>query len=380
VKNLTKLLPAIVVGVMGNTGIYLIPLLIGAMVADRGFTDQQAGLVASADLAGYAVMTFVTAMFLIHRNWRRMALVGVSIMFVANVATMFVSAALAFAATRFLSGLGAGILAAIATVSLGQSDKPDRNYGLLFAASLLFGTAGLWGLPLLLDRVGLNGAYAVIALLAVVVGFVSVSLPPGGIRREPAAGSAAPQRNWVLAGLVLVSITLFWAQQNALYAYMERIGSAAGLSLQFIGFTLGLANLTGFVGASLVAWLGTRFGRLLPLVLSTGIQLACLWVLSGVVGSSAYLVAIATVSLAWNIINPIQIGILAGVDSSGRALGLASTVIGIGLAAGPALGAAMLHGKDYSSVLALVAILAVLSIVLVLPAMRARLGQNPVVA
>ena len=91
--DLRKLLPAIVVGVMGNTGIYLIPLLIGAMVADRGFTDQQAGLVASADLAGYAVMTFVTAMFLIHRNWRRMALVGVAIMFVANIATTFVSTA-----------------------------------------------------------------------------------------------------------------------------------------------------------------------------------------------------------------------------------------------------------------------------------------------
>jgi predicted MFS family arabinose efflux permease len=326
------------------------------------------------------VMTFVTAMFLIHRNWRRLALVGVSIMFAANLATMFVSAAMAFAAIRFLSGLGAGILAAIATVSLGQSDKPDRNYGLLFAASLLFGTAGLWGLPLLLARVGLNGAYAFIALLAVVVGFVSTSLPKGGTRPAQPADGPAPQRNWVLAGFVLVSITLFWAQQNALYAYMERIGNASGLSLQFIGFTLGLANLTGFVGASLVAWLGTRFGRLLPLVLSTGIQLACLWVLSGVVGSSGYLISIAMVSLAWNIINPIQIGILAGVDTSGRALALASTVIGVGLAAGPALGAAVLHGTDYSGVLMLVAFLAVLSIVLVLPAMRASIGQKPVAA
>jgi predicted MFS family arabinose efflux permease len=244
----------------------------------------------------------------------------------------------------------------------------------------LFGTAGLWGLPLLLARVGLNGAYAFIALLAVVVGFVSTSLPKGGTRPAQPADGPAPQRNWVLAGFVLVSITLFWAQQNALYAYMERIGNASGLSLQFIGFTLGLANLTGFVGASLVAWLGTRFGRLLPLVLSTGIQLACLWVLSGVVGSSGYLISIAMVSLAWNIINPIQIGILAGVDTSGRALALASTVIGVGLAAGPALGAAVLHGTDYSGVLMLVAFLAVLSIVLVLPAMRASIGQKPVAA
>jgi predicted MFS family arabinose efflux permease len=377
VEDFRKLLPAIVVGVMGNTGIYLIPLLVGAMVADRGFSDQQAGLIASADLAGYAVMTFVTAMFLIHRNWRRLALVGVATMFAANVATTLVDAAMAFAAARFVSGLGAGILAAIATVSLGQSDKPDRNYGFLFAASLLFGTAGLWGLPLLLDRIGLNGAYYFIALLAIVVGFVSTSLPTGGMRQARSPDGAGPRRSWTLAGLVLVSITLFWAQQNALYAYMERIGNASGLSLQFIGFTLGLANLTGFVGASLVAWLGTRFGRFMPLVLATAVQLACLWVLSGVMGSSAYLIAIAMVSLAWNIVNPIQIGILAGVDPSGSALALASTVIGVGLAAGPALGAAVLHGKDYSGVLALVAFLAVLSIVLVLPAMRARLGTNP---
>jgi len=378
--DLRKLLPAIVVGVMGNTGIYLIPLLIGAMVADRGFTDQQAGLVASADLAGYAVMTFVTAMFLIHRNWRRMALVGVAIMFVANIATTFVSAAGAFAAVRFLSGLGAGILAAIATVSLGQSDKPDRNYGLLFAASLLFGTAGLWGLPLLLDRVGLNGAYVLIALLAVIVGFLSTSLPASGTPQTRLSDSVTPQRSWILAGIMLLSITLFWAQQNALYAYMERIGNASGLSVQFIGFTLGLANLTGFAGASLVAWLGTRFGRLLPLVLSTAVQLTCLWALSGIISAPGYLIALGVISLSWNIVNPIQIGILAGVEPSGRALALASTVIGVGLAAGPALGAAVLHGNDYSRVLALVAFLTVISITLALLAMRANRGADPVAA
>ena len=375
-----KLLPAIIVGVMGNTVIYLTPLLVGAMVADRGFTDQQAGLVASADLAGYAVMTFVTAMFLIHRNWRRMALVGVAIMFIGNIATTFVSAAGAFAAVRFLSGIGAGMLAAIATVSLGQTDKPDRNYGFLFAASLLFGTAGLWGLPLLLDRVGLNGAYVFIALLAVLVGFLSTSLPEGRTKQAQTTGSAPPQRSWMLAGLVLLSITLFWAQQNALYAYMERIGNASGLSAQFIGFTLGLANLTGFAGASLVAWLGTRFGRLVPLVLSTAVQLACLWALLGTVSSPGYLIAIGVISLAWNIVNPIQVGILADVDQGGRALALASTVIGVGLAIGPAMGAAVLHGTDYSRILWLAAFLAILSIVLALPAMRPSRGAVAVAA
>ena len=113
-----RLMPSIVVGVMGNTGIYLIPLLLGAMVSDRGFTDQQAGLVASADLAGYAVMTFVTAIFLIHRNWRQLVLAGVAVMILGNIGSIFVTSGATFAAVRFITGMGAGVLAAIATVSL----------------------------------------------------------------------------------------------------------------------------------------------------------------------------------------------------------------------------------------------------------------------
>lgn len=369
-NDIRRLAPALVVGVMGNTGIYLIPLLVGAMVSDRGFTDQQAGLVASADLAGYAVMTFLTAVFLIDRDWRRLALAGVGIMFVANLLSTTVASAGAFAAVRFLSGMGAGILAAIATVSLGRTAHPDRSYGLLFASCLLFGTAGLWGLPLLLERTGLNGAYVFIAALAIVTGFVSRWIRQSApVPADPSPG-AASRGSPFAAVPILLAITLFWAHQNALYAYMERIGSASGLSAQFIGFTLGLANLTGFVGATLVAWLGTRFGRLLPLLALTVVQLACVWMLSGTVHSTGYLVAIGVISLSWNIVNPIQIGILASVDQRGRWLALSSTVIGAGLAIGPALGAAALGRGGYSSVLWLVAGLAVASTVLALPVVR----------
>ena len=84
-KGPGKLLPPIVVGVMGNTGIYLVPLMLGAMVSDRGFTEQQAGLVASADLAGYATTTFLTAMFLIRKDWRQLALTGIVVMILAFV-------------------------------------------------------------------------------------------------------------------------------------------------------------------------------------------------------------------------------------------------------------------------------------------------------
>jgi predicted MFS family arabinose efflux permease len=369
--EIRRLWPTILTGVMGNSVLYLIPLLVGAMVTDRGFSEQQAGLTASADLAGYAVATFFTAIALHRFRWRTMAYVALAIMITANIATMFVYQVVPFAAVRFLSGVGGGILAAIATVSLGHTENPDRNYGLLFAASLLFGTAGLWGLPLLLERTGINGGYGLIAALAVLVALIAHRIPSDFTRRE--AGSAqATSVHWFLAAALLAAIALFWAQQNALYAYLERIGNASGLTVKYIGFVLGAANLTGFVGAALVAFLGGRFGRTVPLVLATAVQLVCLWSLRGHLSPAGYLAAVGVMSVAWNIVNPMQLGILAEVDRDGRALALSATVIGIGLAAGPALAAMTVGDGSYSGILWLAAGLTMASLVLMIPALGKR--------
>jgi MFS family permease len=370
VGKLRGLIPIIVIGVMGNSVIYLIPLLVGGMVSDRGFSEQQAGFMASADLGGYAVATFLTALLLDRFSWRRMSVCAVTIMIIANVTTTFVYGADLFALVRFASGLGSGVLAAIASVSVGQTDNPERNYGMLIGAALLFGTAGLWGLPILLDRFGLNGAYWLLALLGALVMFVAVTIPTGRIMREETK-PVATRSVWLWAGVVLLSILLFWAEQNDVYAYIERIGNASGLTPEYIGFSLGAANLTGFVGAALVAWLGTRVGRVAPLVIATVLQLVCLAALAGHVNSVTYLVALGVLALAWNVVNPFQLGVLAGIDPSGKALALAATVTGGGLAIGPAAAALAIGVGGYGAVLWLGGSLSIISLALVLPPERA---------
>lgn len=364
-RDLKSLIPAIVLGVMGNSVIYLIPLLIGGMVGDRGFTEQQSGWLASIDLGGYALATALTALVVDRLRWRHLALFGVSIIALANVVTTLAHPFSTFAAVRFVSGIGCGILAALASITLSRTADPERGFGVLFAVSLLFGTAGLWGLPSLLELHGLNGAYWMLAGLAVLVGIVAARLPDriAPVPSAAACGGASP----ILVALVLVSVLLFWAEQNAVYAYVERIGNAAGLEPQFIGFALGLANLTGFAGAALVAWLGSRSGRLLPLAVVTVLQLVCLATLSGQVTSVAYLLGLGLLSMAWNVVNPYQLGVLAGVDSTGKSLALAATVTGAGLAAGPAAGAAAIAYGGYGVILWMAGALAVLSFVLLLP-------------
>lgn len=356
--------PAILTGVMGNSVIYLIPLFVGAMVTDRGFTEQQAGFLASADLAGYAVATLLTALVLHRFRWRTMAQFALALMIAANLGTRFGHSAAAFGAIRFLSGFGGGILAAIATVALGRGPNPDRNYGLLFAASLLFGTAALWSLPLLLGRTGIDGAYALVAVLAALAWFAVRRIEEDGWSRREESGAVDRSAHGWLAAAVLVSITLFWAQQNALYAYLERIGNASGLTSQYIGFVLGAGNLTGFLGAAIVAGIGSRYGRWLPLSISIFVQLVCLWMLRGTLDPTGFLVVVGVMALAWNIINPYQLGILASVDRGGRALALSATFIGIGLAAGPAMAAMTVGEGHYGGILVLAAALTIASAML----------------
>lgn len=365
-----ELAPVILMGVMGNSVIYLIPLLVGGMVTDRGFSEQQAGWLASLDLGGYALAAALTAFHVDRFDWRHLARIGLGIMVVANVATSSLQVFDAFAAARVASGFGCGLLAGLASVALSRMDNPERNFGVLLGASLLFGTAGLWGLPALLDAFGLAAAYWLLAGLAVVATILAVPGLPAHSESAADEEVGVGEMSWVAAVLVLASITCFWAEQNALYAYVERIAHASGLEAGYIGFVLGMANLTGFGGAALVAWMGARAGRLLPLAMATVVQLACFWVLAGTLTPMTFLLALTLTATAWNVVNPFQLGILAAVDPSGRTLALAATFSGVGLAIGPAAGAQAISGSHYSGVLALSTILAVASLVLLLPPLQ----------
>jgi predicted MFS family arabinose efflux permease len=364
----SKVAELIALGVVGNSVIYLMPLLVGAMVNYRGFTEQQAGLMASSDLLGYAIATFSAAFVIGRIENRHIALSGALLMIVANLCSMFVFEPRLFAAIRFVDGLGGGMLAAIATVALGQTDKPDRSYGLLFAGALLFATAGFWGLPMLIDRSGLNGTYWFFTLLGLVACPVAIRLR-GTRTAHVSSITISKSAVWMMSTVLLASIMIFFAQQNAVWAYIERIGNSAGLTAEYIGFSLGVATLSGFAGAALVAWAGSRFGRVVPLVIATALQLLCLSALLGHFSAAAYIVATSVIAFAWNVVNPFQLGILADLDSTGKSLAFAAAVQGLGLAVGPAAAAAAIGGTSYSAMIWLAGGLTGISFLLMLPAL-----------
>jgi predicted MFS family arabinose efflux permease len=369
-QTASSLAATLAIGVMGNSVIYVMPLLIGAMVTDRGFSEQQAGLIASADLLGYTVATLAVAVLVRQVNWRIIAWCGLLLMVGANLASPLISGFEAFAAARILSGLGGGLLAALATVAIGCRAEPDRGFGALFAALLLFATAALWILPPVIDSQGIGGAYGLIVVLALPVAYSLRHMPSTAETAAVKVPGQAQTNRW-FAYLVLLSIFVFFAEQNALWAFAERIGSSAGLSGQYIGFALGVATLLSAVGASLVAWLGTRISRGLAVAGATLVQIGAFVWLGRELGASLFLILVVLLSIAWNIVNPFQLGILSQLDISGSSLALAPAATGLGLAAGPAIGAAVLSPGAYGTLLSVCAALAAISALLLWPPLGA---------
>lgn len=370
--SVRKLTSLIVLGVVGNSVLYLVPLLIGAMVTDRGFTETQAGFLASGDIGGFAASTLLTALLLDRFSLRHIALAGALIMVLANIVTTGVHSLAPFAVIRFVSGFGCGFLVAVSSVALGREENADRNFGLFYAASLLFATAAFWALPPVIAVLKLNSVYWLFVLLAIgTIPFAKAI--PDSTAFVSHSGTPLRQRRWHLAATMLAAIVVFLAQQGALWAYLERLGSRASLSNVFIGFALGCATLTGFAGASLVAWTGNRLDRRLPIIVTTLIEIFALIALMGRPSPIAFLAASAVLALCWNVVNPIQLGILADVDPAGKALALSATATGAGMALGPSIGAVTLSPDGYNGLLIAVGALTVLSVGLMMVTLRTRI-------
>ncbi len=133
------------------------PGFIQGMVEHLGFSPQQAGFVASAEIWGIAVTTVVLA-FTAHKlNWH-WVLMGSLLLFIGgNLGSLIATEPNTFGTWRFLTGLGSGGLVSLCFTIIGLTGNPDRNFGYLIAWVLIFGAIGLWVMPTLFAFVGIKG-------------------------------------------------------------------------------------------------------------------------------------------------------------------------------------------------------------------------------
>lgn len=353
-------------GVIGPEVFIVQPGFVQGLVVHLGFTDQQAGYVASAEMFGIAATTILLT-FTAHRvGWRPVFTGSLLLMFLANAMSTIVADFETFTALRALAGCGAGGLVSLSFAAIGLTKNPDRNFGYLIMWVLIYGAVALLLMPTVYDATGLTGVLWFFAVFPL-IGLPFVKYLPATGENAVAAEDDAVTLSLPLRALALTAMLAYFLAQGVVWAYLFRIGLAGGLEEQQVANGLTLSQFAGIAGAFLAAMLGNRYGRPLPLTLGILGGALCLYFLVGRFEFLVFALAVGVYNFAWNASHPFLLAAMASFDRRGRVVVYAVAMQMIGLAFGPGLAATVIADGNYVNVNILGAGLFLLSLALILP-------------
>lgn len=350
---------AIILYAFGPIMFSVLPVAVGAFTHHLGFSLQQAGYIASADLAGMFIGEITTALIIRRFSGRNIAILGCCFFIINNFLSAFASDFYLLALVRFLAEFGAGILMALSFTRLSRTDNPDRYFGMSICLQLAFTISLLLIAPLLLKTFGLKGFFLVLSVISAFT-LLAVFKPLEVKFEDPGQGvDRFARRQDLTAGIAVFSILVYWIGIGAVWSFAELLGSKSGLSAHDTSTGLALSQVAGFFGALFTAWLAVRFGRIKPIIIALVLQIGAIALFIGDQTALVYTLAVSLFAVTWNVVLIYQLGIVADADKRGiyTALGIAAQALGVAI--GPALAASMIIDNDISPIL-IIAVIAII--------------------
>lgn len=331
----------------------ILPALVDGLITALGFSNQQAGSVASANIYGAAVGAFLIVFLVKYLNWQWTALALLLGLIAIDTLSIWVDQPGTMIVLRSLDGFIGGTLVGLAYAVFSRTEHPDKTFGVLLFVQ--FGLGGL-GVMMLPDLVGVFGTKALFLALIAFSGTALVMLPFLPAYPVDATEAAARKlahgriRVFPLA-LTLVAIFLFQASNNALYAYIIGLGNYFGQEGAIVNTTLGVAAWLGLVGAGLVVLFSDRYGYQKVLWAGMAVTIAGngALLLSGI--DAMWILANCLVGITWAFTIAYLLGLVSRFDTAGQMAALGGFASKVGLASGPALAAWFLGEDNYVTII-----------------------------
>ena len=329
--------------------INIMAAIVDGLITGLGFSNAQAGMVGSANIYGASVGA-LCAVFVVRRiEWRPALVVLFSILIGIDLVSTVIVDPNVLIAVRAVHGFIGGLTVGIVYSVMARLNSPDRAFGVLLVLQFGLGGLGVMFLPQLVPLYGARILFFVLAALTVIAMVSMLAIPKRlGKNRSNAELAAMPASYRKLTVVLsLLALFLFQGGNMALAAFIIRLGEHADLARDFIGQALGWATWIGTAGAGLVIFMGTRFGRLRPLIA------AFLLTFAGTAGffwsSSEPIFMIANVGTAitWSFVVPYLFGMISRLDPTGRLAALGGFVSKCGLASGPLVAGLLLRTDNF---------------------------------
>lgn len=346
---------AILLSFLSTAGLFYVNILaalVTGLVEGLGYPGETAGYVASANVYGASVGALL-AVFTVKRfTWRKSAFIALATLMIIDVISMKVIASEVMIPLRFFHGMIGGFLVGTGFSVIARTKSPDRTFGMLLVVQYGLGGVGLMLLPKLVPL------YGTAVLFMALFGFSFITLlmlpfiadypPRDHVLQKTTAGKGIL---WKPLAFALVAIFLFQSSNMGLAAYIIELGKDFGLETAGISTTLGIANWIAVLGAMLVYAVGTKYGRLFPLLFGLVVTVIgmAMFHFSGL--SSWFFLANVITGITWAYLIPYLLGMCAEFDAEGQMAALSGFFSKLGLASGPMVAALTVSTGNYSLII-----------------------------
>ena len=350
------LFPLIGAQLIIGTTLFLLPVLVDALRVHARFSGTAAGLLLSMELAAAALTTICLSVWLPSHSARHLATAG-GVLTIASTALALVSPGVPIlVCSRFLAGIGAGVVGAGATSVLSRVVDKERVIAAVTISSILDAAFWLAVLPFMIDRLGYRGPYICLLIVDLIGTLLLIRIP--GMRSKLRKTCHISTSSRALCPmLVVVAVLLTQLGQGAFWCMEGMYGNNAGFNGHVIGMILSICTLILLSGAVGAAWTGDRYGRFTPLFALLAANTLAIFL-------------VATVPVAWvyvtaNILQAVtnlssviyQLGLSASVDRLGRTVAVSTALVTLGNGIGPGLSATIGSSFGAQSVIAVVVVL-----------------------
>jgi len=356
---------------LSTAGIFyvnILPALVDGLITALGFSNQQAGSVASANLYGAALGALLIVFLIKKLNWRWMAVLFLAGLISIDLASIYVTQANTMVALRFADGFIGGMLVGTGFSVIARTQGPDRTFGVLLFVQFGLGGLGVMTLPGLVDQFGTKVLFLTLIAFSTVTLLMLPFLPEYKVDEEAVAQRKLDHGKIKVRPLVmtLLAIFLFQAANNALYAYIIGLGEFFGQQGAMITTTLGMAAWLGLVGAGLVVVISDRFGYLKSLLAGMLVTIVGTWAFLYSDVGWIWITANCLIGITWAYTISYLLGLASRFDATGQMAAMGGFASKMGLASGPAIAAMLLGENNYPLITWAAVVGLVLSLLIVL--------------
>ncbi len=338
----------------GMVDLVALPVWVGTLISRYGLNPQQAGLLATLFLVGAVVASVLLAPLFHRLPGRTVATLGFGLAGAGFFAVSRTADYGTMALLHALSGVAAGAALSVTHGTIARSANPHRLFAVVGMALGVFAIAFLGGTPQIVAQLGGPALFTVFAAVMGVATLTSLLAFPvpdaaaadAGQPGHPGQGQGRiPAAVWFgivgIAGMGLV--------QSMTFSFLERVGSDRGFGPQAVTGVLIALGFVNLFPAVLAALLEKRWAARSVLLVGPVLQALLVATIMNATVFAPYAVAASLFAAVMIFTHTFAFGLLARLDTSGRAMAATPAMVIVGAAIGPILGGTLVKAFGYGS-------------------------------